>query len=252
MLGRQARQGGRVLLRRDVHVRLGMRLPELVRVPCREERVRSALGRVGYGEPMTGHDLSSERAPTRARSLVDELMGERGSLLAFVRGRVRSGADAEDILQQALVKATEHADDVRDPERRRAWFFQILRRTLADHHAQWAMRESKLATLAADMEEATPEEVAVCACGLGQLNRLRPEYADLLRRVDVEEPPPHEFVARRRLWLRKQWAAEQLEQPHHPAERARGEDDAVSVSQHPEHVGLEPAQVPATVSDGVE
>ncbi len=178
-----------MLLRRDVHVRLGMRLPELVRVPCREERVRSALGRVGYGEPMTGHDLSSERAPTRARSLVDELMGERGSLLAFVRGRVRSGADAEDILQQALVKATEHADDVRDPERRRAWFFQILRRTLADHHAQWAMRESKLATLAADMEEATPEEVAVCACSLGQLNRLRPEYADLLRRVDVEEQP---------------------------------------------------------------
>lgn len=133
------------------------------------------------------HD--SERASTGARSLVDELMAQRESFLAFVRSRVRSGADAEDILQQALVKVAEHAHDVRDPARRRAWFFQILRRTLADHHAQWAMRDSKLATLAADMEEATPEEVALCACILGQLDRLRPDYADVLRRVDISEAP---------------------------------------------------------------
>lgn len=121
--------------------------------------------------------------------VMQALMADRPMYVAFVRGRVKSGADAEDIVQQALVKATEHASDVRDPERTRAWFFQILRRTLADHHARWAVRESKLAELSAEMVEATPEEVATCACSLGQLERVRPEYAEILRRVDLEDEP---------------------------------------------------------------
>ncbi len=130
-----------------------------------------------------------------AESLARSLMAERGTFVAFVRGRVRSGADADDIFQQALVRATEHVDELRDASRTRAWFFQILRRTLADHHAQWALRESKLATLGADMEEATPEEVAVCACSLGQLSQLRPEHAEILKRVDIDEQTLPEAAA---------------------------------------------------------
>lgn len=124
-----------------------------------------------------------------AQALARELMAERESVLAFIRGRIRSGADAEDIFQQALIRAAAHASSLRDPSRTRAWFFQIVRRALADHHARWAVREAKLAALAADLEEQTPEEVAVCGCSLGQLERLRPEYADILRRVDIEEEP---------------------------------------------------------------
>jgi len=119
--------------------------------------------------------------------LIAELVADRASYLVFVRGRIRSGADAEDIVQHALVLASEHAADIRDPTRARAWFFQILRRVLADHHATWALREAKLALLAAELDVQTPEEVAVCACSLGQLERIRPEHADLLRRVDIDE-----------------------------------------------------------------
>lgn len=121
--------------------------------------------------------------------VVRAIADEREEFLAFVRGRVRSGADAEDILQQAMVRAAEHAGDLRDPERVRAWFFRILRRTLADHHAQWALRESKLAVLARDLDEATPEEVAACGCALGRLAKLKPDHADILRRVDLDEQP---------------------------------------------------------------
>lgn len=127
--------------------------------------------------------------PDAARSLARELMSYRESVLAFLRARLRSGADAEDVFQQALLRAAEHASSVRDPSRARAWFFRIVRRVLADHHARWAVREAKLATLAVDLEEQTPEEVAVCACSLGQLERIRPEYADILRRVDIGEEP---------------------------------------------------------------
>ena len=141
---------------------------------------------------MTARQHQAPPPPTNAADAVEvarALMADRATYVAFVRGRVRSGADAEDIVQQALVKATECASDLRDPERMRAWFFQILRRTLADHHARWAVRESKLDQLSVEMEEATPEEVATCACSLGQLERLRPEYAEILRRVDLDDEP---------------------------------------------------------------
>jgi RNA polymerase sigma factor (sigma-70 family) len=139
--------------------------------------------------PQQGVQLEPHALAAGSAEVVRELMADRATYLAFMRGRVRSGADAEDLLQQALMRATERASDLRDPERARAWFFQILRRTLADHHAQWAGRESKLELLAADIEEGTPEEVATCGCSLGQLDRLRPEYAELIRRVDLDDEP---------------------------------------------------------------
>lgn len=122
-----------------------------------------------------------------ARALASELLADRESFLAFVRKRVRSGADAEDILQQALVKATAHAEEVRDSGSTRAWFFRILRRTLADHFERWSADEAKVAALAAEIETSTPERLVTCACSIGQLERLRPEYADILRRVEIEE-----------------------------------------------------------------
>ncbi|MBX3206259.1 MAG: sigma-70 family RNA polymerase sigma factor [Labilithrix sp.] len=142
-----------------------------------------------------GDSSAPPRLGGAGEAVARALAAERPSYLAFVRGRVRSGADAEDILQQALVKAAERASDLRDPERVRAWFFQILRRTLADHHARWAVREAKLDQLSAELADATPEEVATCACSLGQLERLRPEYAEIVRRVDLDDEPLPEAAA---------------------------------------------------------
>jgi RNA polymerase sigma factor (sigma-70 family) len=122
-------------------------------------------------------------------AIMRALAADRSSYLAFVRVRTRSNADAEDILQQGLLKAAEHAGDLRDPERLRAWFFQILRRCLADHRARGQVKDAKLALLAADTVESTTTEPAICRCGLGQLARLRPEQADIVRRVDLEDEP---------------------------------------------------------------
>ena len=114
------------------------------------------------------------------------LAERRGSFLDFVRKRVRSGADAEDLLQQALLKAAEKVDTLRANERLEAWFYRVLRNTIADHHAEWARRESRLEVLARDASEAPHEEAAVCACSIGVLETIRPEYADILRRIDIE------------------------------------------------------------------
>ncbi|MCW5832582.1 MAG: sigma-70 family RNA polymerase sigma factor [Labilithrix sp.] len=133
---------------------------------------------------------ASEAAPVSGRALARELLvmlGERrAELLAFVKKRVRSGADAEDLLQQALVRAAEKLDGLRANDRVEAWFYRVLRNTIADHHAAWAIREAKLELLAREASEAPPEEAAVCACSMGMLDDLRPEYAAILRRIDVD------------------------------------------------------------------
>lgn len=122
-----------------------------------------------------------------ARELLVMLAEQRSAFLAFVRKRLRSGADADDLLQQALLKAASSIDTVRDGERIEAWFYRVLRNTIADHHLEWARRESQVELLAREASEAAPEEAAVCGCSLGVLDTLRGEYAEILRRVDIDE-----------------------------------------------------------------
>lgn len=124
--------------------------------------------------------------------LVRSVTGEREAYLAFLRRRVASPADAEDLLQQALVRAATRVQLLQDPARHRAWFFQILRRAVADHHAR---RERTEEELCEGTEPATAAEPSVCGCSLEQLERLRPEYAEMLRRVDLEEDSLAEVAA---------------------------------------------------------
>jgi RNA polymerase sigma factor (sigma-70 family) len=177
-------EGRRVLLRADLHLRSQLPVPSSVRVCEREE-----------GEPVTVARASAKAAPEAlapaARALPRELLvmlaEERSAFLAFVRKRVRSGTDADDLLQQALLKAAERLDTLRDGERVEAWFYRVLRNTIADHHAEWARRESRLELLAREASEAPPEEAAVCGCSLGVLASLHAEYAEILRRVDIDD-----------------------------------------------------------------
>jgi RNA polymerase sigma factor (sigma-70 family) len=158
-----------VLLRRDLHLRSELRVPELLWVSRDQGQV---------SEPVPGDP---------AASLVRELMADRAAFLAFLRARSPSPADAEDVFQQSLLKAAQHAGDVRDPERTRAWFFQIMRRTLADEHARAAAAAAKLAALGPATEEPVAEERPICGCCLRRLEELRADYADILRRVDLGE-----------------------------------------------------------------
>ncbi|AKU94946.1 DNA-directed RNA polymerase specialized sigma subunit, sigma24-like [Labilithrix luteola] len=133
---------------------------------------------------------SPETQPVSGKALARELLvmlgARRAEFLGFVKKRVRSGVDAEDLLQQALVLAAEKLDSLRENDRLDAWFYRVLRNAIADHHAAWALREAKLELLAREASEAPPEEAAVCACSMGMLDDVRPEYAAILRRVDIE------------------------------------------------------------------
>lgn len=111
--------------------------------------------------------------------------------LAFVRSRVGTDEAAEEILQAAFVKSLEAQGAVQNEESAVAWFYRVLRNAIVDHYRRSAVEARVLDQHAAELpeaiEEATPELVNnVCRCVAGLLATLKPEHADILRRVDVE------------------------------------------------------------------
>ncbi len=180
-----------MLLRANLHVWPQLPVSRGLRVCEREEGEPVKTARASAPVVPDAHGSASR---SLARELLVMLAEQRSAFLAFVRKRVRSGADAEDLLQQALLKAAEKLETVRDGERLDAWFYRVLRNTIADHHAEWARRESRLELLALEASEATPEDAAVCGCSLGVLDTLHAEYAQVLRRVDIDEESLHDVA----------------------------------------------------------
>jgi DNA-directed RNA polymerase specialized sigma24 family protein len=110
------------------------------------------------------------------------LAPERGRFLEFVRGRV--GTDAEDVLQVALLRAALRAETLKDAELVVPWFYRILRNAVADHHARRGVMADELNESAAEVPQPFRN---TCGCPMTLLSSLRPEYAEILRRVDVDE-----------------------------------------------------------------
>lgn len=120
---------------------------------------------------------------------MDVLLDQRKAFRAFLVARVGNEADADDLLQNGLVKAIERADEIRDPGKAVAWFYQILRNAIVDHHRsrRAAVRRddawvAENAVLADDPEA----ERFLCACFKKLLSSLKPVHGELLRRVELD------------------------------------------------------------------
>jgi RNA polymerase sigma factor (sigma-70 family) len=116
---------------------------------------------------------------------VEQLVALKADFLRFVRARTGSNADAEDLLQAAYAKAAEKAGTIRDGESAVAWFYRLLRNAIVDARRARGRAEA----LAPDPpEEAIDPELhrAVCRCVGELVPTLKPEWATLVRRVDLE------------------------------------------------------------------
>jgi RNA polymerase sigma factor (sigma-70 family) len=127
---------------------------------------------------------------TAAPEVVAVLVENHRRFLDFLERRVGSRAVAEDILQDALVRGLTRAGQLRDRESVIAWFYRALRNALIDH---WRRRNSERRIFddAAQGDEAEPSvdpELmnTVCECATALLGTLKPEYAEALRRVELD------------------------------------------------------------------
>ncbi len=130
---------------------------------------------------------SFETSPAIIRTLV----GEHERFLRFLLPRVESREAAEEILQSAFVKSLEKVESIRDEESVVAWFYQLLRNSIVDHHrkrgvhARALEREASLSETE-DRELFESSRKVICECVGALIGTLKPEYERILRRVDLE------------------------------------------------------------------
>jgi RNA polymerase sigma factor (sigma-70 family) len=137
-------------------------------------------------------DHPVEQAPATdtkpSAEVVATLVANHRAFLNFVARRVGNRDVAEEILQNAFVKNVDKLDSVR--ETATGWFYKVLRNAIIDYTRHRNIATKSLATYATNVEtdDTRDDELhgVVCSCVAELASTLKPEYADALRRIDVE------------------------------------------------------------------
>jgi RNA polymerase sigma factor (sigma-70 family) len=137
--------------------------------------------------------VSGDARPEDVLRLVEaRLRAGRLGHLRFLRSRLRSREDAEDVLQEFALKAIQGADRLTDLTKVEAWLSITLRNALFDRYRRNAgcarLQDSARAEPTYEPEE--PEELdRPLDCLTHAIDDLKPEAAALLRRAELQETP---------------------------------------------------------------
>src|SRR5687767_13582889 len=125
----------------------------------------------------------------------EALMRQRAKLVGYAASKVGDPDLAEDLFQDSLLKALRSAADLRDEERLLPWFYRILNNAITDHYRRRAVAERYLPQLAPD-EAAEPEDwAALCECFRDLIPTLKPEYAEMIERLELAGGEPGQVAA---------------------------------------------------------
>lgn len=146
-------------------------------------------------------DDSAEAAKAADAAVRRVLVESRQELLAFLRRRSHSREEAEELLQRFSLRALERASDLRDVRTVRGWLGRILASTIADHQRLSSRRRQReVAVEQTDIEDmavAPDNELdgAICSCLYKLLPTLKPEYVEVIWRVDILGEPRDRVAA---------------------------------------------------------
>ena len=130
------------------------------------------------------------------------LVTDQPRVLGFLIRRLRDRDTAGEVFQRFVLHALERSGEIRDPGAVHGWLGRVLASTLADHYRrahrmqrhERAVREADLTRLIANPEQ--DDAAAACVCLHLLLPGLRPAYAELLRRVDLQGEPRAQAAAK--------------------------------------------------------
>lgn len=146
----------------------------------------------GGHSPSTAQRVPASLAEEAKEGLAAIARGQAAVVRALTR-RLGSRAEAEDFVQEALLKALTRAGELRDGTKLVPWFRRILETGLADHARRGAAESRMRSRLARDAAADARGEDEVrwlsCQCLEAALVTVKVEYADVVRRVDLEEVP---------------------------------------------------------------
>lgn len=138
---------------------------------------------------------------TKPQDPADVLVREHRQFLSFLRKRVRGEAEAEEVLQAAYAKGLRKQGSIKDGESTVAWFYRLLRNALIDHWRHRAVETKALERYGRELEDAGRRadaalEKAVCQCVKKLVKTVKPEYGEILQKVDVEEMSLQDYARR--------------------------------------------------------
>jgi RNA polymerase sigma factor (sigma-70 family) len=140
-----------------------------------------------------------ERSPSAAESAsTSVLLGSHRQFVKFLERRLRSRELAEEILQASFLKALERKGQLRKSENVIAWFYRLLRNAVTDHRRRQAAEARRLGKTFQDGAQLADEPAvhrAICSCITDLVGLLKPEYATLIQRVDLEGTPLPELAS---------------------------------------------------------
>ncbi len=128
-----------------------------------------------------------------------ELVAGRRQFLDYVLRRVNDRELAEDILQDALLRAVKAAPELHDESRLVPWFHSILRHAIVDAYRRRGVERGRVEALDPnhDVEDIPAEdERELCECFRALLPTLKPEYAELLELVELGAEQPEDAARR--------------------------------------------------------
>jgi RNA polymerase sigma-70 factor (ECF subfamily) len=151
-----------------------------------------------------------------ADATVSTLMKHRDKLLGYVRTRIASPELAEDLLQDCLLKALRHAPELRDGDKFLPWFYRILNNATIDLYRGRGSAPARV-DLDIDLLEgpSAEDEKVLCDCFRQLIPSLKPEYALLIEKMELETTDPAAFaeelgISRNTLKVRRHRARQAL------------------------------------------
>lgn len=145
-----------------------------------------------------GHDAAAKAADAAVRRALVE---SRRQILSFLQRRLGSSEAAEDVLQAFMLRAIERSTQLRDVRTVRGWLSRILATTIVDHQRRSARRRQREAVMnpndleAIEIEADEELDEAVCNCLYKLLPTLKPEYAEVIWRIDLLGEPRERVAA---------------------------------------------------------
>jgi len=129
---------------------------------------------------------------------IKSLLAHRTKLLAFVRKRIGDPDLAEDLFQDALLRAVRSAP-AETEERLTAWFYKVLRNAVIDHYRRNAADERRADGAAAAMSLnhiSEQEERELCECFVDLLPTMKPEYREMIETLELKGESPEAAALR--------------------------------------------------------
>ena len=151
--------------------------------------------------PRSGANMADRRTDAISPAIEAALNTHYSDFRRYLSRRVGDRATAEDVLQNFCIRVIQSGTELRDENSAVGWLYTVLRSVLTDHYRKEARRRGDNTRYVQDQlvlsEKSTETDhgAGLCGCISDLVPDLRPEYGEVLRRVDFNEEPREQVGA---------------------------------------------------------